>query len=77
MKSSEIAQIASRGVLVPWVVRLVHLVRLVYLIHPSGRPNLLALGEYIECLVRKRVVLIVHETETETEADRVPIRGGW
>lgn len=33
MKSSEIAQIASRGVVVPWVVRLVRLVHLVHLIH--------------------------------------------
>lgn len=45
MKSDEIAQIASRGVLVPWVVRLVRLVHLVHLVHLNHLVHLLALGE--------------------------------
>lgn len=66
MKSSEIAQIASRGVVVPWVVRLVRLVRLVHLIHLA---HLLALGERGDGVVVVLLLLLLHETEAEADAE--------
>lgn len=66
MKSSEIAQIASRGVVVPWVVRLVRLVRLIHLAH------LLALGERgdgVVVVLLLLLLLLLHETEAEADAE--------
>lgn len=64
MKSNEIAQIASHGVVVPWVVRLVRLVHLVHLIHLA---HLLALGKHCEGFVT--LFLLLHETEADADAD--------